>query len=140
MISTKGRYAVRIMIDLGQHHEMGVPVPLEDVARRQNISKKYLEAIVRELVRAKLVIGLRGKGGGYLLTRAPAEYPIGEILECTEGPLAPVACLAPGAELCDRAKTCKSLSLWQRYDALTHDFFYKVSLKEVIDEEPLAKE
>ncbi len=123
MISTKGRYALRIMIDLAQH-DNGQPVPLKDIAERQGISKKYLEIIVKDLVSGGLITGASGKGGGYKLCRRPEEYPIGEILERMEGPLSPVACLSDGAAPCPRASACETLPLWAEYDKLTHDFFY----------------
>ena len=90
MISTKGRYALRVMIDLAEHGGEGY-IPLKDVAERQGISKKYLEIIVRELVNGEMIAGISGKGGGYRLCREPEEYSVGEILELTEGPLATVA-------------------------------------------------
>ena len=92
MISTKGRYALRVMIDLAEHDDGGY-TPLKDVAERQNISKKYLEIIVKDMVAGGLLTGASGKGGGYKLTRTPEKYTVGEILELMEGPLAPVACL-----------------------------------------------
>ena len=92
MISTKGRYALRVMIDLAEHDDGGY-TPLKDVAERQNISKKYLEIIVKDMVAGGLLTGASGKGGGYKLNRTPEKYTVGEILELMEGPLAPVACL-----------------------------------------------
>ena len=123
MISTKGRYALRVMIDLAEHKDDGY-IPLKDVAERDQISKKYLEIIVKDLVKGNLVTGVSGKGGGYKLCRAPEEYSVGEILELTEGSLATVACLACDAEPCERASACKTLPLWSEYDQMTHDFFY----------------
>ncbi|MBQ3392216.1 MAG: Rrf2 family transcriptional regulator [Lachnospiraceae bacterium] len=123
MISTKGRYALRVMIDLAEHKDDGY-IPLKDVAEREQISKKYLEIIVKDLVKGNLVTGVSGKGGGYKLCRAPEEYSVGEILELTEGSLATVACLACDAEPCERASACKTLPLWSEYDQMTHDFFY----------------
>lgn len=132
MISTKGRYAVRFMIDLAEQPE-GVPVPLEDAARRQNISKKYLETIVSFLVKAKLVKGSSGKGGGYRLIRKPAEYTVGEILKITEGTLATVACLEEEAEVCPRKDFCKTLPMWKKYDAMVHDFFYHITIEDLVN-------
>ena len=123
MISTKGRYALRVMIDLAEH-DQGQPVPLKDIAERQGISKKYLEIIVKELVEGGLIAGVSGKGGGYRLCRRPEEYPVGEILERMVGPLSSVACLSAGADPCPRAADCQTLPLWAEYDKLTHDFFY----------------
>ena len=108
MISTRGRYALRVMVDLA--------------AARQQVSLKYLERIMPMLVEQGLVEGTRGKGGGYRLTREPAEYPVGEILRATEASLAPVACLAEGAEPCERAPYCATLPLWKELDALVNGF------------------
>lgn len=132
MISTKARYALRVMIDLTGHQEDGY-VPLKDIAARQGISEKYLEIILRMLVKGKLLKGLRGKGGGYMLTRPPREYIIGEIIELTEGPLAPVSCLMPEAEPCSRKSHCVTLPLWQKFDTLIHDFFYNITLEDLIE-------
>ena len=123
MISTKGRYALRVMIDLAEHSEDGY-IPLKDIAARQQVSKKYLEIIVKDLVNGKLITGVSGKGGGYKLCRRPEEYPVGEILELMEGSLATVSCLTSGAEPCPRADSCQTLPLWAEYDRLTHDYFY----------------
>lgn len=133
MISTKGRYAIRFLIDLAQQPE-GAPVPLEDIARRQGISKKYLEIVVKLLVSGGLVKGTSGKGGGYRLLRKPEEYPIGEILELTEGTLAAVACLAEGAETCPRKGDCRTLPMWKRFNAMVHDFFYRITLADLLAE------
>ena len=131
MISTKGRYALRVMIDLAEHSSEG-HVPLKDVAERQQISKKYLEIIVKELVSAKLVSGVSGKGGGYKLTRKPEDYSVGEILETMEGNLSPVACLACEVNDCPRADGCQTLPMWSEFDALTRDFFYSKKLSSFI--------
>ena len=129
MISTRGRYAVRVMIDLAQNEGEG-SIPLKDIAARQDISKKYLESIVKDLVSGKLISGISGKGGGYRLCRPAEEYTIGEILDLTEGTLATVACLADDAAECPRASECRTLPMWAEYDKLTHDFF---SNKKLID-------
>ena len=134
MISTRGRYAIRVMIDLAEHDNGGY-IPLKDIAARQGISKKYLEIIVRDLVAGGLLMGASGKGGGYRLCRAPEEYPIGEIIERMEGPLATVACLVDGAEPCPRAAECETLPLWSEYRQLTHDFFYGKRLSDLIRSE-----
>lgn len=132
MISTKARYALRIMVDLAEHQENGY-IPLKEIAARQEISEKYLEIIIKILVKGKILKGLRGKGGGYVLTRPPKEYLLGEIIELTEGPLAPVTCLQPDAEACPRKNHCITLPLWQKYNALTHDFFYNLTLEDLIN-------
>lgn len=131
MISTRGRYAIRVMIDLAEHDNGGW-IPLKDIAARQGISKKYLEIIVKDMVAGGLLIGASGKGGGYRLLRHPEEYPVGEIIELMEGPLAPVSCLADGAVKCPRASECETLPLWAEYDKLTHDFFYSKFLSDLI--------
>ena len=131
MISTKGRYALRVMIDLAEHDGEGY-VPLKDIAERQMISKKYLEIIVKDLVNGNLVTGVSGKGGGYCLQKAPGDYSVGEILEVTEGPLTPVACLAGDSAPCPRAAECRTLPLWAEYDKLTHDFFYGKRLVDLL--------
>ena len=125
MISTKGRYALRVMLDLAEHSGEGF-IPLKDVAERQQISKKYLEIIVKLLVSGKLVEGVSGKGGGYRLLRAPEEYPVGEILELTEGPL------NSGDFVCPRAAECETLPLWSEFDRLVHDFFYGKTLVDLM--------
>ena len=102
LISTKGRYALRVMIDLAEHQTDGY-IPLKEVAQRQDISEKYLETIIKFLVRANILSGLRGKGGGYKLTKAPEQYTVGSILRLTEDSLAPVSCLEPGAAACAKA-------------------------------------
>ena len=131
MISTKGRYALRVMIDLAEHGD-GEAVPLHDVAERQQISKKYLESIVSTLVKGKLVKGSSGKGGGYILCRPPEEYTVGEILELTEGTLAVVACLASDAGACPRASVCKTLPMWVEFDRMVHDFFFTKKLSDIM--------
>ncbi len=130
MISTKGRYALRVMIDLAEHDGEG-HIALKDIAERQGISKKYLEIIVRDLVVGRLVSGVSGKGGGYRLCRKPEEYTVGEILERMEGSLATVACLAEGAAPCPRAGECRTLPLWAEYDRMTRGFFYGKRLSDL---------
>lgn len=131
MISTKGRYALRVMIDLAKN-EKEKPMPLKDIAERQGISKKYLEIIVKDLVDGKLVKGASGKGGGYVLLRKPEEYSVGEIVELMEGTLAPVACLQKDAEECPRYASCATLPLWQELDQLVHDFLYQKKLTDLL--------
>ncbi len=126
MISTRSRYALRVMIDLAEH--AGGFIPMKEVAARQGISLKYLEQIMPALSKSGLVEGIHGKGGGYRLTRSPEEYTAGEILRVTEGDLAPVACLACGAEPCARSESCKTVPLWRGFQALTNDYFDGVTL------------
>ena len=131
MISTRGRYAIRVMIDLAEHRGAG-PVPLKDIAERQDISKKYLEIIVRDMVRGGLISGSSGKGGGYSLCREPDDYTVGEILELTEGSLSAVACLKSEDYDCPRRSFCKTLPMWKEYDRLVKDFFYGKKLTDLL--------
>ena len=131
MISTKGRYAIRVMIDLAQN-DRGNYIPLKDIAARQEISKKYLEIIVKEMVAGGLVTGASGKGGGYKLCRKPEEYTLDEILELMEGTLSPVACLAEGENPCPRKDKCQTLSVWMEFDSLVHDFFHRKKLSDLL--------
>ena len=105
LVSTKGRYALRVMVDLAEHQAAG-RIPLKEIAARQGISEKYLENILATLVRANMLSGMRGKGGGYVLTRPPEQYTVGEILRLTEGSLAPVACLDGDCKGCSRSDEC----------------------------------
>lgn len=133
MISTKGRYALRVMVDLAQQDAESF-IPLDEIAKRQGISKKYLEIILKTLVSKKLLKGMRGKGGGYCLTRRPEEYMVWEILEFTEGTLASVACLRADAEPCDRKEKCSTLPMWERFDQMVHDFFCGITLADLVRE------
>ncbi len=134
MISTKGRYALRVMIDLAEHSGQAY-IPLKDVAERQMISKKYLEIIVKELVRGNMLVGVSGKGGGYRLSREPEAYSVGEIIELMEGSLATVACLENGALPCPRAAVCETLPFWKEYNQLIHDFLYSKKLSDLLRQE-----
>ncbi|BAL84819.1 putative Rrf2 family transcriptional regulator (plasmid) [Selenomonas ruminantium subsp. lactilytica TAM6421] len=131
MISTRGRYALRVMLDLAEN-ENGKYIPLKDIAARQELSKKYLEIIVKDLVKGGMVIGASGKGGGYKLCRHPEEYTLGEIIELMEGTLATVACLADQEHECPRKTFCKTLPLWTEYHHLVHDFFYGKKLSDLL--------
>lgn len=131
MISTRGRYALRVMIDLAQN-ENGKYIPLKDIADRQDISKKYLEIIVKDMVAGGLLTGASGKGGGYKLCRKPEDYPVGEILELMEGSLSSVACLASKDNSCPRKNACRTLPMWEEYDRLVHDFFYSKTLRDLL--------
>lgn len=131
MISTKGRYALRVLVDVASQGEDAC-VPLHDVARRQEISEKYLQRIARLLVAGGLLVGASGRGGGYRLKRPSSETSVLAVLEATEGTLAPVVCLAPGAEPCERASQCVTLPLWRRYHALTREFFAGVTIADLM--------
>lgn len=133
MVSTKGRYALRVMIELAMSNTEDF-VPLKQIAENQAISEKYLEAIIKNLVREELVIGLRGKGGGYKLAKAPEQYTVADILRVTEGSLAPVACLEKNAVACPRMNSCATLSMWKRLNTLVNDFFEGITLKNLADE------
>ena len=126
MISTKGRYAIRVLLDNGHY------IPLKDIAERQGISKKYLEIIVKDLVAGNLLTGASGKGGGYKLCRKPEEYAISEVLELMEGTLAPVVCIADPNYECPRRRECQTLPMWVEYDKMVHDFFAGKKLSDLI--------
>ncbi len=132
MISTKGRYALRAMLDIAEHNVDGF-IPLKDIAERQEISIKYLEIIMRDLVRGKFVTAARGKGGGYQLTRETADYSVGEILEFMEGSLATVACLEKDAAPCPNASACKTLPLWAELDTMIYEFLNQKSLADLTE-------
>lgn len=131
MISTRGRYALRVLIDLAEHND-GKYISMKDVAERQGLSLKYLERILPVLTKNKLVIGVHGKGGGYRLGRAPEEYKVGEILRLTEGNLAPVSCLECDAEPCDRVAECRTLKMWQGFFKLTNEYFDGITIADLM--------
>ena len=131
-ISTKGRYAIRLLIDLAEHAD-GERIPLTDVAERQCISLKYLETFMPSLVKAGLVSGSHGKGGGYTLLRSPSDIMIGTVLRVTEGSIATVACLENGGVECERAAYCKTLPMWRKLDSLITEYLDSVSLQDLID-------
>lgn len=137
IVSTRGRYALRVMIDLAEQNADAY-VPLKDIVQRQNISQKYVEAIMTLLSKNGFVTALHGKGGGYKLNRKPEEYKIGEILRLTEGTLAPVACLEAGAEPCERAPNCRTLPLWKELDNRVSGFLDSVTLADYMCGRPLA--
>lgn len=130
MISTRGRYALRVMIDLAEHLSASY-IPLKDIAERQQISEKYLESIVKVLVKNGMLEALRGKGGGYRLSRSPQEYTVGAILRLTEGSLAPVACLENKDMCCPRTTFCQTLPMWQKLDTLINNFFDSYTLSDL---------
>ncbi len=131
MFSTKSRYALRILIDLAQQSSNDY-VPLKDIAERQDISKKYLEIIAKDLVKGGLIRGASGKHGGYMLTRSPQDYSIGEIIVQMEGTFAPVACLEDDAADCPRADMCKTLSMWTEFYELEKNFFFGKRLSDLL--------
>lgn len=131
LISTKGRYALRVMIDLAEHQSEDY-VPLKEIAQRQELSEKYLESIIKLLVKANLLRGLRGKGGGYKLTKAPDLYTVGSILRLTEESLAPVSCLEQDAESCPRMAECRTLPLWKGLDTVINNYLDSVTLADLV--------
>lgn len=133
LISSRGKYGLRVIIDLAEH-ENGGYIPMKEVAKRQDISLKYLEQILPTFVKNGLIEGVHGKGGGYRLTKEPAEYIIGDVLRLMEGTLAPVACLEQGAAPCPRASFCKTLPLWSRLNRAIADCLDNVNLAELLQE------
>lgn len=131
-ISTKGRYALRMLLDMAQHQQEGY-VTLKDIAQRQGISKKYLEQIALILGQAGILHGVRGHQGGYRLVGKPAEYTVLEILQAMEGSLAPVACLDQGDNLCCRRHECPTLPLWEGLDAVITNYLRGITLQDVMD-------
>ena len=132
LVSTKGRYALRIMLELGQQDPAQyIPLPL--IARRQEISEKYLESIVSVLVKGGLVEGQRGKNGGYRLCRPLNGISVGELLRLTETSLAPVSCLEQGAQPCPRAGACPTLPMWERLDDMINRYLDSVTLADLLN-------
>lgn len=131
IISTKGRYALRVMVDLAQCGDQEY-VPLREVAERQDISPKYLEAIVSILHKNGLVKGLRGKGGGYRLSCDINTCTVGDVLKLTEGSLAPVACLDCGKDGCERADDCPTLPMWEELDKIVDEFFNGITIADLV--------
>ena len=132
-ISTKGRYALRVMIDLAQQPDDGY-ISLKGIAERQEISAKYLETIVAVLNKAGLLVSYRGKEGGYKLAKNPEEYTVNEILQLTEGSLAPVACLEGKSEnVCERAYGCITLPMWKKLDDIINEYLDKITLNDLLE-------
>ena len=132
LISTRGRYALRVMIDLAEHQSEEF-ISLKGIAERQEISEKYLESIIRMLVKARMLDSLRGKGGGYRLKKAPEQYTVGGILRLTEESLAPVSCLEAGADVCPRMSKCRALSLWQGLDRVINSYLDSVTIADLME-------
>ncbi|MGI5935307.1 MAG: RrF2 family transcriptional regulator [Oscillospiraceae bacterium] len=131
LVSTRGRYALRVMIDLAEHQGEGY-IPLKEIAQRQEISEKYLESILKTLVSNKFLIGLRGKGGGYRLAKSPDLYTVGSILRMTEGSLAPVACLEEETEQCHRMANCPTLPMWKALHKMINEFFDGITIADLM--------
>ena len=140
LISTKGRYALRVMLELAQYPE-GEYVPLMVVAESQEISEKYLESIISALSKSGFVDGLRGKGGGYRLNRPAGEYTVGSILRIVEGSIAPVACLVDdNAQKCGRSVCCQTLPVWEKLGKIIDDYLDGVTLADMMPEKTEEKE
>lgn len=137
-ITSKGRYALRVMLDLAQHRQEGY-ISLKTIAERQGYSMKYLEMIVGSLKRAGLVASIRGKEGGYQLVRDPEDYTIGEILRCIEDNLAPVACIKAGDICCEHAGECMTVPMWKELDDITNAYLDGVSLQDLLTGEKWKK-
>lgn len=137
MISTRGRYALRVLVDLAQKSSSGF-VSMRDVARRQGISPKYLEQILPALKKAGFVQSAPGRSGGYRLARSPKSCTVGEILSLAEGPLCPVACMEPDATRCPRAANCPTLPMWQAYHSMTRAFFEGITLEDLVEGRPIG--
>lgn len=133
MISTKGRYALRLMIDMGIHSE-GSYIKLKDVSEREDISIKYLEQVVALLVRAGLVISLRGNNGGYRLSKETKDYTIGEIIIAAEGTLAPVACLQCAENICARKANCSTIEFWTEFNDVVNNFVNSKTLADLCEQ------
>ena len=122
MVSTKGRYALRVLIDLAENGD-GNYIPMKEIVERQNISLKYIERILPSLAKNKLIEGQHGKGGGYRLCRQPKEYTVGEILRLTDGDIIPVSCLECEGAYCDKSAECRTVSMWKQAAVLMNDYF-----------------
>ena len=131
IVSTKGRYALRVMLCLAQRSG-GEYVPLKEIAESEGISQKYLESIMTILSKAGFVDAVHGKGGGYRLNRKPADYTVGGILKLTEGSLAAVSCTTQGAAACSRSTCCQTLPMWERLEKLIDDFFEGITLDNLL--------
>lgn len=133
-ISTKGRYAMRMLIDLAEHQGEGF-VPLKDIAERQGISKKYLEQIIPLFNRADLLRTTRGAQGGYMLARLPHQYTVGEVLRLTEGSLSPVDCVDQDPVVCGRSVDCATLPIWRGLSKVINEYLDGITLQDILDQQ-----
>lgn len=138
MISTRGRYALRVLLELAENQKEGY-IAMKQVAMRQELSLKYIEQIMPVLSKNHYVEGVQGKGGGYRLVKAPEEYRVGDILRLTEGNLAPVACLECDAKMCRRANTCKTLPMWKEFHQMVLDYFDNITLLDLLNQEEIRR-
>ena len=136
IVSTKGRYALRVMVYLALHESEG-HTPLKEIAESEGISQKYLESIMTILSKGNLVDAVHGKGGGYRLNRTPAQYTVGSILKLTEGSLAPVSCTTQGPAACARSTCCQTKPMWERLDKMIDEFFEGITLADLLTESNL---
>ena len=133
IVSTKGRYALRVMVNLAQHGQQDY-VPLKEIAENEHISQKYLESIMTVLSKAGFVDALHGKGGGYRLNRSPEGYTIGAILKLTEGSLAAVSCTSQGPAACQRSQCCQTKPMWDKLDRMIDEFFEGITIADLLKE------
>ena len=131
LVSTKGRYALRVMIDLAEHQTAG-RIPLKEIAQRQDVSEKYLENILSVLVRNGLLSGMRGKGGGYRLTQSPDQFTVGQVLRLTEGTLAPVSCLEGDGAGCERSAECSTIGMWTELDKMISGYLDGITIADLV--------
>ena len=131
MVSTKGRYALRVLIDLAENGD-GNYIPMKEIVERQNISLKYIERILPSLAKNKLIEGQHGKGGGYRLCRQPKEYTVGEILRLTDGDIIPVSCLECEGAYCDKSAECRPVSMWKQAAVLMNDYFDGITIADLM--------
>ena len=132
MISTRGRYALRILVDLAENQNEGY-ITLKEAADRQEISEKYLESIVKDLVKGQFIEGVRGKGGGYRLSRPAEEISVLDVLQSADGTIAPVACLEEGAETCPMRSECPTIAMWQDFGNVEKEYFSKITIQDLLD-------
>ena len=133
LISTKGTYALSVMIDLAEHEKDGY-IALSDIAERQGMSKKYLEAIIKDLVKVQMVKGVRGKGGGYKLNVDPAKCTAWDVIRATEENFSPVSCVTDDHTTCPNQTVCRTLPMWTEYDNMVHEFFYSKKLSDLLEQ------
>ena len=134
LVSTRGRYAIRVMIDLAEHRH-GKFIPMKEIADRQEVSLKYMTKIMQALTKSGLLDGQHGKGGGYKLNREPADYRVGDVLRLTEGTLAPVACLDVTDCRCDRAAECRTRPMWNELDRIINEYLDGITIADLMEED-----
>lgn len=133
IVSTRGRYALRVLVEMAEHSS-DERIPLKEISEKQGISQKYMESIMTLLSKNGFVDAIHGKGGGYMLNRKPEEYRIGDILRLTEGTLAPVACLEKNAEQCPKKNVCRTVGMWRKLDELIESYLDSVTIADLMKE------